>query len=215
MSRSALLTITLVVVPSLACSINGKAIGPHLGGATASAPPSSPSSEAAAPPSSPVASAAPAEPAAEPDPNMIQAEFPDLSGMTLADARIAAARAGFRQVLDETSFANGDSNLDWRVPNAACHDGRVCAQSPAPHARAYEATPLTVSIEGDSDDDLQVPPETIGMLKDDAISVMREHGFADVTFVAGACETGRVCSLDPPAGKMVKPHTHLTARIGK
>lgn len=144
MSRSALLAIALAsalaVVSSSACTVNGKAIGPHLGGTTAAAPttPAPPPAEPAAPSAEPPSPERPV-PLAR-DPNTDYLAVPDVRGMTLEAAQQAAIAAGF------PGAATTYEGTDAHVPEGQCVAGVVCGQRPAPGARLARASKIAVFI---------------------------------------------------------------------
>jgi hypothetical protein len=201
-----------VVFLASACTINGKAVGPHFGGATSA---SAPAAEAGATGS---------------DPRNAEREVPDITGMSVDDAKRAVAAAGFSGGVDE--FDNDTTGATAR----SCTPGTICKQTPSAGERYGGRHPIRIVV-GVAPQELrprdaaatrpspvaetcasqQVPkstadgsrhyvtlPDLAGLASGDAEAKLRAAGFTDVQVVRADCHPkrplGTVCALDPKPG---------------
>jgi hypothetical protein len=181
-----------------ACSINGHAVGPHLG---AAAPAAKPAASSPAAPASPGTTAAPStadDPAAAPDDTPPRVTVPDLNGLTVDEANARLRAAGLTRPVDTEQYGAVMSC----GPDA--RDGRVCGQHPAPGTVQFADEPVEVRLgHYDARADKVVVPDVRGMHLADARAAFARAGFmAEPLLESGAgCKPDIVCSQTPEGGR--------------
>jgi beta-lactam-binding protein with PASTA domain len=184
-----------------ACTINGKAIGPHLGGGTP-APAPAPSTS-----TSPWANdPAPGEPSSTPEHVVV----PDLIGLTHAQADAALQRAGFRSPVQESPDL--DSREDcWN----GTHVDTVCRQKQQPGDQWTPRTNIYVQYGKPADGPVVVMPDLRGMKQGDAEAALHQLGFQIVNSgPMGHCATGTVCRQEFPPGATVRLSNSVGLGLG-
>jgi beta-lactam-binding protein with PASTA domain len=184
MSRYAVLAVLA------ACTINGKAVGPHLGGpATAPATTDVPAGEPAAP-------------------SQAELAVPNVVGMTHAQADEAIRKAGFPE-------AAADLDDMHRTPDAACDNGsardRVCQQYPAAGQTELATIGVQIRLGVAPGAPVVVMPDLHGKRITDAVAALRTLGFpAPFVHDDESCDRGTVCDQSIPAGTNVDTSWTLT-----
>jgi len=205
MSRTVVLVSSTLVCASVACTVNGRAIGPRFGAATAATPSAVAPAAAAAPAASSRAS--------DDDDDNKMLVVPNLLGMSLADANQAVRAAGFAG--DPAQGAVSPS-LGAHLDDKDCLPGIVCGQDPPAGRKSGRRTGPAIEI-GDADQAMVVVPNLVGMTEDDAdLAVLRagfKQGPGSNTFPR-LCAPGRVCAQRPAAGERVKRYTIISLDLG-
>lgn len=174
-----------------ACTINGKAPGPH----------------AAAPAPAPVAETLPTEE------QPVYAVVPDLRGLSAADANARVHAAGF---VDDVDTEHTGTVTAAQACTDGSHDGRVCGQFPAPGASLNVRGMIAAQIgRHDAYADHLVAPDVRGLSVDDARAAFTRAGFTAQPHVeGGACKAGTVCGQTPAAGDRVYRSELIVLYVG-
>jgi beta-lactam-binding protein with PASTA domain len=197
MSRTFALVSSTLVCASVACTVNGHAIGPHF----------------TATPTTATAAAAPIAHRDRGDLDNQMLVVPDVLGMSVADANKAIRAAGFP---DDPAQGPVSRSLGAHLDDADCRPGVVCGQDPPAGEKRGSHTRVDIEV-GNEDDAIVIVPNLIGMSQDDAAVAVLHAGFKQgpgTNAIPRTCTPGRVCTQGPAAGERVKRYTIVTLEIG-
>jgi hypothetical protein len=136
----------------------------------------------------------------------VSIEMPDLSGLTVTQAKEVLTKAGFsadklRELVDHECQYKSEKDMKPK--------GQICSQDPSAHAKVLPTARIDVTLEEDTFEEggLGSPsawkrmPDLMGMSEVSARGVLRTKGFKDDEFHfqrMGGCGTpNTVCSTNP------------------